>query len=184
MPIDASEWSLFENALHVYIARRVAASYVDDLVGEVLLRMADQNSGFSTAAKPMAWMYRVAANLISDHYRRRAVEQRIFASDKNAHSDDRACDAEETSAEKELALCLLPLINKLPELYREAIQLVDIEGLSQVDAAQRLGLSGPAMKSRVRRGRQKLKQLLLDCCTIEMNKRGSLVAYSGRSDCC
>ena len=184
MPIDASEWSLFENALHVYIARRVALSYVDDLVGEVLLRMADQDSGFSTAPKPMAWMYRVASNLISDHYRRRNVEQRIFANGENAKIADNISDERDPSPEKELALCLLPLINKLPELYREAIQLVDIEGLSQVDAAQRLGLSTPAIKSRVRRGRQKLKQLLLDCCTIEVNKRGSLVAYSGRSDCC
>jgi len=184
MPIETREWSLFENALHVYIARRVSARYVDDLAGEVLLRMADQNSGFSTAAKPMAWMYRVASNLISDHYRRRSVEERIFASGESVQINDGVCDDEEPSAEKELALCLLPLINKLPDLYREAVQLVDIEGESQVNAARRLGLSTPAMKSRVQRGRQKLKQLLLNCCAIETNKRGSLVAYSSDSDCC
>ncbi|PCJ35753.1 MAG: hypothetical protein COA75_09710 [Cellvibrionales bacterium] len=184
MPIETREWSLFENALHVYIARRVAARYVDDLAGEVLLRMADQDSGFSTAAKPMAWMYRVATNLISDHYRRRSVEERIFASGESAQINDAAGDDEEVSAEKELALCLLPLINKLPNLYREAVQLVNIEGESQVNAARQLGLSTQAMKSRVQRGRQKLKQLLLNCCAIETNKRGSLVAYSSRSDCC
>lgn len=184
MPIDENEWTLFENALQAYVARRVAASYVDDLVAEVLLRMADQNSGFSRANKPTAWMYRVAANLISDHYRRRNVEQRIFFGSESGQAEDRVGDDEEPSAEKELALCLLPLINKLPELYREAIQMVDIEGQSQVKAAQTLGLSTPAMKSRVQRGRQKLKQLLLNCCSIERNKRGSLVAYSGRSDCC
>ncbi len=184
MSTDENEWSLFENALQVYVGRRVGVSYVDDLVGEVLLRMADQNSGFSTANKPLAWMYRVASNLISDHYRRRNIEQRIFVGSENGQSDDRAGDNEDPSDEKELALCLLPLINQLPELYREAIQLVDIEGQSQVKAVQTLGLSTSAMKSRVQRGRQKLKQLLLDCCAIERNKRGNLVAYSSRSDCC
>jgi len=182
--MNNSDWTLFTKALHTYVARRVASPYVDDLVGEIVLRMADKDSGFNSAPKPMAWMYRVAANLISDHYRRGAVERRIFASGESEQTEDKVSEAEESSAEKELALCLLPLINKLPDLYREAVQLVDIEGESQVNAARRLGLSTPAMKSRVQRGRQKLKQLLLNCCVIETNKRGSLVAYSSHSDCC
>ena len=183
MPIETREWSLFENALHSYIARRVAARYVDDLAGEVMLRMADQTSGFSAAAKPMAWMYRVASNLIADHYRRRSVEERIFASDENMQISDSAGDGEEASDAQELALCLLPLIKQLPDLYSEALLLVDIEGESQVNAAKRLGLSTTAMKSRVQRGRQKLKQLLVACCRVEINQQG-LLSYQKKHDCC
>ncbi|MBL4781422.1 MAG: sigma-70 family RNA polymerase sigma factor [Porticoccaceae bacterium] len=183
MPIDESEWSLSAQALRVYIARRVSAPYVDDLVGEILLRMADGGSGFSAAAKPMAWMYRVASNLISDHYRRQAIEQRIFSSAESQPGGDSGSEEEEASAEKELALCLLPLIKALPELYREALQLVDIEGQTQVLAARQLAISLAAMKSRVRRGRQQLKQHLLACCRVEIN-RGGLVSYESKSDCC
>ena len=184
MPTDENEWTLYERTLQVYVARRVGTNYVDDLVGEILLRMADQNSGFSSANQPMAWMYRVASNLISDHYRRRNIEQRIFVANESGQQDGPVRDDELPSAEKELALCLLPLIGKLPGLYREAIQLVDIEGQSQVKAAKVLGVSISAMKSRVQRGRKKLRQHLLDCCAIERNKQGSLVAYSSPSGCC
>ena len=183
MPIATSEWILFKKALHAYIARRVATDAVDDIAAEVMLRMADQTSGFSAAAQPMAWMYRVAANLIADHYRRRGVEQRHFAPGEQTECRDRVSEEQDSTPEKELALCLLPLIKQLPEHYREAIQRVDIEGESQVNAAKRLGLSTSAMKSRVQRGRQKLKQLLVACCRIEINQRG-LMTYEQKHDCC
>ena len=183
MPIATSEWILFKKALHAYIARRVATDAVDDIAAEVMLRMADQTSGFSAAAQPMAWMYRVAANLIADHYRRRGVEQRQFAPSEQTECRDRLSEEQDPTPEKELALCLLPLIKQLPEHYREAIQRVDIEGESQVNAAKRLGLSTSAMKSRVQRGRQKLKQLLVACCRVEINQRG-LISYQQKHDCC
>jgi len=73
---------------------------------------------------------------------------------------------------------------ELPALYREALLTVDIKGTSQVQAAKIFGLSLSGMKSRVQRGRFKLKQLLLECCAIEIARRGGIVDYSRKSNCC
>jgi RNA polymerase sigma-70 factor (ECF subfamily) len=44
--------------------------------------------------------------------------------------------------------------------------------MTQGEAAKSLGLSPAGMKSRVRRGRTKLKEVLLDCCHVEIGRRG------------
>ena len=49
---------------------------------------------------------------------------------------------------------------------------MELEGLTQQTAAKRMGLSLSGMKSRVQRGRARLKQMLDDCCLIELDRRG------------
>ena len=70
-----------------------------------------------------------------------------------------------------------PLVKRLPEQYSEAVALTDLGGLTQKDAATRMGLSLSGMKSRVQRGRSKLKTLLLDCCRVELDRRRGVAGY-------
>ena len=67
------------------------------------------------------------------------------------------------------------MIRTLPARYAEALLLTDIDGLTQAAAAERLGLSLSGMKSRVQRGRRLLKQTLLRCCAVELDRRGGVV---------
>ncbi|MBV1930385.1 MAG: sigma-70 family RNA polymerase sigma factor [Porticoccaceae bacterium] len=184
MTISDKDWSGFEQKLRSYVARRVEAGYVDDLVGEILLRLVRREPDWQAAKSPVAWMYRVATNVVTDHYRRHAVEHRIVENRDLSDLSDATEDEGDITPRKELAQCLIPLIEDLPPRYREALQLVDIKELPQAQAAAQLGLSLSGMKSRVQRGRLKLKGLLLDCCTIEINRRGNVVNYSGSSACC
>lgn len=177
-----TEWSKFSEKLRNYVARRVPVDHVDDLVGDILLRLIDKLSTFKNADKPVAWMYKVASNVIADHYRRHSAEQKtIHAVEQIASS---MAISSGISPQEELALCLAPLIQQLPNRYRTALELVDIAGLRQADAAQELNLSLSGLKSRVQRGRLLLKQLLLDCCAIEINRMGSVVDYTSESHCC
>jgi RNA polymerase sigma-70 factor (ECF subfamily) len=85
------------------------------------------------------------------------------------------------------------MIERLSEDYRQAVILVDLEGLAQQEAAAQLGLSLSGMKSRVQRGRRQLKGMLEACCTIELDRRRGVADYDlrdqqnhscgGRSDC-
>ena len=59
--------------------------------------------------------------------------------------------------------------------------LTELEGVTQKDAAAKLGLSISGMKSRVQRGRGKLKDVVLDCCEVELDRRGGLVDYRRRN---
>ena len=129
-------------------------------------------------------MRRVAANAVADHHRRRQSEQR--AVDALMTAAEPQTDGTDTASEAaaEVAGCLVPFVRNLPEPYREALLLTDIGGLTQIAAADRLGLSVSGVKSRVQRGRAKLKQALLRCCTIELDRRGGVVDYQRQGQRC
>ena len=80
--------------------------------------------------------------------------------------------------------CLLPMIQSLPELYRKTLLLSEIESLSQKEVAQKLGLSLSAVKSRVQRGRERLKKLLLECCRFEFDHQGTVTDFENKEDSC
>ena len=168
-------WPAFESRLRAYVHARVDAAWADDVVSDIVLRLVQHRVELESAQKPLAWMFRVATHAITDHYRRRSTEQRMM----NAVAVEQAAFPASTnhSSGAELAQCLVPLIRGLPPLYSEALLLTDIEELTQAEAAQSLGLSTSGMKSRVQRGRAKLKQALLRCCEIELDKRSAVTDY-------
>lgn len=68
--------------------------------------------------------------------------------------------------------------------YQEALQLVDIEGITQVELASRLGISISGAKSRVQRGREQLKQKLIDCCPVKTDPYGNILEIQHRDGSC
>lgn len=185
MDTSNRDWVRFTDLLRAYVARRVGADQVDDLVGDIRLRLVKHQDQFSKADKPTAWMYRVASNAIADHYRRRDIEQRsLIADNLNDHRSvgegNMVEDEDHPEPLRELSGCLLPFIENLPARYREAIERVDFDGLSQSEAAQQLGLSVSGLKSRVQRGRKQLKQQFLNCCEIEFAKTAGIADWSPR----
>jgi len=179
--LTSDAWQAVESRLRVYVARRVDPGAIDDVVATILLRLVQHEGELIAARTPSAWMLRVAANTIADHHRRRAAEARALARSALEPQDEIAPEPDAiASATSEIASCLEPMIRDLPDPYREALTLIDIDGLSQADAANRVGLSLSGMKSRVQRGRAKLKDALLRCCTIELDQRGGLVDYERR----
>ena len=68
--------------------------------------------------------------------------------------------------------------------YQEALQLVDIEGITQVELAHRLGISISGAKSRVQRGRQQLKQKLIDCCPVKTDQYGNILEIEHKNGQC
>ncbi|NQV98536.1 MAG: sigma-70 family RNA polymerase sigma factor [Rhodospirillales bacterium] len=178
-------WLEFDKKLRAYVGRRMNSNAVDDVVADILLRLVRSQEKMEGARNPMAWVYRVASHVIADHYRKAASEKRLLAAVNQDIPDAGVTDpTEDTSAA--LARCLVPMIRNLPAVYGQALMLVDIGGVSQSDAAQQLGLSVSGAKSRVQRGRQKLKAMLLRCCRLETNSRGALISHQSRnaSACC
>ena len=170
-------WSEFQDRLRRYVGRRVDGAAAEDVAGDVLLKLLEHQRKLAEARDPLAWAYRVAANVIADHHRRRAAEVRAL---ERAGMESRAAvvaPAEEdgTEARRRLQACLLPFTRDLPPKYAEALVLTSFEGLSQVEAARRLGLSVSGMKSRVQRARQLLKQRLMACCDFQRDSLGRVI---------
>jgi len=179
------EWASFETRLRAYVGGRVDSSWVDDVVGDILLKLVRHRDGVEAAENPLAYVLRVASNAIADHYRRKSVERRALSGleqENTLHEDTDPAPGDEAMAD--MARCVAPFIDNLPGKYRDALKLTEIDGLSQPEAARRLGLSSSGMKSRVQRGRAQMKQALLHCCAVELDRRGGIADYAPRAPGC
>lgn len=76
------------------------------------------------------------------------------------------------------------MITRLPPLYRRAVAAVDLRGKRQVEAAREIGISVSGMKSRVQRRRKLLKEMLLDCCRFDLDRRWRVIDYQTRCRWC
>lgn len=182
-------WHEIHESLRRFIGRRVAGeAEAEDIVQEVFLRMHRKMGGLKDPERLLSWMYRIAHRAIIDHYRAPARRREVpagLAVDMEAGvgplvatalNEDRDPDAYRA----ELAGCLRPMIDRLAKDYREAVTLVELEGLTQRAAAKRLRLSLSGMKSRVQRGRQQLKRMLDECCLIQLDRRHGVAGYRAR----
>ncbi len=177
-------WSEFSGRLRAFIASRVRdPEDADDLLQEVFLRVHRSGGTLERTDRLPAWLYQVTRNALTDHYRARDVRVR-HAGGSLDEAMEPVVPEDEARAERELAACLSPLLGRLPAAYREAVALTTFEGVSQVEAAKRLGISVSGMKSRTQRGRARIRDLLLGCCEIEVDRRGGVAAFRSRNGSC
>ncbi len=159
--ISETSWQGFEKQLRTYVRSRVDPLWVDDIVGNILLRLVQNSDAFQAADNPSAYVQRVAANAVTDHYRRKSVERSALAEfEADAKIAGYGETVDSNSAQLAISRCMFPFIEDLPQVYREALTLTEIEQLTQKQAAERLGLSLSGLKSRVQRGRALLKKPL------------------------
>jgi RNA polymerase sigma-70 factor (ECF subfamily) len=173
-------WRELEAKLRPFVARRVRSQVdVDDVLQDVFLRMQRGLAGLRDEERFGPWVYQIARSAIVDH-QRVAAKFRVVDADGREEpllEDDDACAVGE-----ELAGYLAPFVATLPSPYREALTLVELEGLTQSQAAVMLGVSLSGMKSRVQRGRARLRKALEDCCDVALDARGRVVGFEPRPD--
>jgi RNA polymerase sigma-70 factor (ECF subfamily) len=147
----------------------------DDIAQDVMLKVHTRLGALPAEDKQPAWVFAVARNAVIDYYRARAVRDRADITDAEPVAD--AGRDEQQEAVRELAPCLMRMVEQLPEPYREAMKFADIEGLSQQEVAKRAGISLSGAKSRVQRARHQLREMILDCCRVERDGRGNVMDY-------
>jgi RNA polymerase sigma-70 factor (ECF subfamily) len=179
--IEEGRWRELRVRLGAFVGRRVGnPADAEDIVQDVFVRMQRNIDALSSADRLDAWAFRITRNAIADYYR---APHRREASGKGTAKilDELAADSigaePSTDARAEMAHCIAPMVRQLPDDYRQAIELTELEDMTQTAAAERLGLSVPGMKSRVQRGRARLRAMLLRCCEIETDRRGRVVAF-------
>ncbi|AKU96250.1 RNA polymerase sigma factor SigZ [Labilithrix luteola] len=166
-----------------FVAKRVRSPMdVDDVVQDVFLRMQRGLSSLREDERFGPWVYQVARSAIADHHRARRRCGPIVADDGDALEVAEPSESYDGSIEEVLAMYVAPFVAKLPSPYREALTLTELEGLTQREAAEMLGISLSGMKSRVQRGRQHLREALEACCEIAVDARGRVVACEPRPD--
>jgi RNA polymerase sigma-70 factor, ECF subfamily len=180
MTLAAVPWSDVAAKLRPFVAGRVANADVDDVLQDVLLRIHRGLGDLADDQRFAAWMYRVARSAIGEHGRARARHPVVQPREEPVSYDD-----DDRSAAAALAACLTVFVARLHSPYREAVTLVELEGLTAREAAELAGVSISGMKSRVQRGRAQLRDMLDDCCAIALDSRGKVTDIEPRgSGCC
>ncbi len=168
--------------LRPFVARRVPPAEVDDVVQDVFVRVLRGIDGLRDEERFGGWVYRVARNAITDSQRARArhpLPREPGADDTLAAlPSDPLEDAE--SPDARLASAAAAFVGLLDPPYREALLLTEIEGLTQSEAAAKVGISLSGMKSRVQRGRAQIRTLLHLCCEVALDARGHVIACESR----
>ena len=120
-----------------------------------------------------SWLYRIAANAAYQKLRARRTKSKEISledvlpalDDDGRHFEpmaDWSSRVDEQMLNGELREALQRAIDELPPDYRTALVLHDVEGLSNPDIAEALGISLPAVKSRVHRSRLFLRKRLAE----------------------
>jgi RNA polymerase sigma-70 factor (ECF subfamily) len=123
-------------------------------------------------------VYQITRNVITDYFR---------SKDRNATptpvSEPVADVSSDTNLNAEVAGWLSEMVGDLPESYREALRLSELDGMQQKQVAETLSISLSGAKSRIQRGRQMLREALLNCCHIELDQRGNVIDFKQRQSC-
>jgi RNA polymerase sigma-70 factor, ECF subfamily len=131
-----------------------------------------------------SWLYRIVANAACQKLRGRRGRDRDLSLDEVLPSFDAqgrhvgpiadwSARVDDHSVQTELRMALTSAIDELPPVSRTMLVLRDVEGLSNPEIAEVLGLSAPIVKSRVHRARLFLRKQLGDAMTVKATAAAS-----------
>jgi len=169
-------WTKLSEVLKGFILGKVKDPVLaEDLLQETLIKIHLNIHRLRHEDKMIQWAFQIARNARSDHFKKLKKE-----SERGGIPPSSEVECTESSFNEALATWIPEAIKLLPEKYREAIYLTEIEGLTQREMADHLGLSYSGAKSRVQRGREKLKDIILQCCQVTTDKYGNVLEYHSR----
>jgi RNA polymerase sigma-70 factor (ECF subfamily) len=172
-------WEDFGQRLRSFILKRIDDPRdADDILQEVFIKIHTNLDSLQDDRRLVPWLYQITRNTIIDHYRSRKVGVPL--------PETLAIDVElaEKDPITQLAAGLRDMLACLPDKYRQALLLTELEGMKQQELAEQLGISLSGAKSRVQRGRVLLRDALFDCCHFEFDRLGQIMNYTPRPDCC
>jgi len=161
------QWEALKPKLKSFIFYRLKdKDDTEDLLQEVFIKAYTRFDSLKDISKLSSWLFSITRNEINAYFN--AKKKGLSVSD---------ILIEESPPTSHLDICITPFIDALPKIYSDAIRLADMENVSQKELAQQLNISYSGAKSRVQRGRNKLKELITDCCAITHDVYGNIIDY-------
>ena len=177
----AGIYAQFHKSLLSFIRSRVRSLQdAEDILHDVFVRISANVNKLSEEEKLRAWIFAITRNAITDYYRVNASRKDVAMDLATGENKEAEPDVDATQG---LDLCIHNMIALLPDEYRDIIIDSELEGIRQKDLAKKYGMAYPSMRSRVQRGRERLKQLLYNCCHIETDRLGNVLEARRRSEC-
>lgn len=178
-----SLYTQFSHSLLGYIRSKIRSKEdAEDILQNIFTRISLNVNTLAEKEKIQNWLFTVTRNAIIDYYR-------ANASKRYSNVDDALIEriADERSADEGKGLldqCLFTMIDLLPEEYRYIIIDSEIKGIAQKELAEKYSMAYSSMRSRVQRGRERLKQLFYNCCHIQTDVRGNVLEATKKGEAC
>jgi RNA polymerase sigma-70 factor, ECF subfamily len=168
-----------------YLTRMVGEDEAEDLTQEVFTKINGALKAFRGESSLSTWIYQIATNVATDRLRRVSArhgnEKRLpiddiaeTEEDKDLWTGEQTASTEQRVIREEMNGCVREMISTLPESYRSVIVLSDLEGFTDAEIADIVGLSLQAAKIRLHRARTKLKEELKKACVFYRDERNEL----------
>jgi len=149
-----------------YLQRYVGdQATAEDLLQETLTRMNRGLADFAGRSSPKTWAFAIATRVAADYLRRSDHRVQIVEVDEaTEYSDTGSPSIDQRLIVDEMSACVRQVIASLPEDYRAALVLHEIQGLTAEETAEICGTSLATAKIRIHRARLRLKDALKDKC--------------------
>jgi RNA polymerase sigma-70 factor (ECF subfamily) len=178
----ASVFDEYQRPIYNYLLRMTLNQVeAEDLTQETFVRAHRSLPGFRGEASLSTWIYRIATNVSTDHFRRRSTQQAKAALSLDAESerewlgDGASSSPQQLAAQSEMSDCVQRFIARLPADYRTALVLHDLQGLKNREIADVLDVSLSTVKIRLHRARKKLREALDTGCDFGHDERNVFV---------
>lgn len=170
-------WNDLHSELIAFVYPKVKdKATAEDIVQDVFIKVHTKSHQLKEVDKTSGWIYQITRHAITDHFRKnsKVIEFKNLEVSSSEHYLNEC-----------VANCLQNLMTTLPEKYRVALELTDVENLSQFDLAERLNISYPGARSRVQRARKMLKDKIEAMYVITTDSYGNIIACDNHpSSCC
>lgn len=178
MKLLLSLWSRHEAELRRWLlARAPNASEVDDLLQDVFLKTLKHRDRLDGISQPRAWLFEVTRNTLTDRLRVSRESSPLPDDSDAVPALTEQVDAVDTLAQA----CLPRVLAELEPLDREAIELCDLQGMSQAHFAQLKQLTLSAAKSRVQRARKRMRERMTSACQVSFDDAGRVDDFIPRA---
>jgi RNA polymerase sigma-70 factor, ECF subfamily len=176
----AGMYTEFQQSLLAYVRTKIRSKEdAEDILQNVFTKISAKSELLSEKDKIKNWLFTVTKNAVIDYYRARSNKKSFQLDEALA---EQLFEEETIDSTKGLENCVSTMINLLPEEYRTIIEDAELHGMKQKDLAVKYNMPYPSMRSRVQRGRERLKQLFHNCCVITTDTIGNVLAV-GRQNC-
>lgn len=146
----------------------------DDLVQETFVRVQKNLDGLRDSSKLSSWLFGIAHNLCMDYFRRLKSSGEKELLDVTRMEIPEEVLVQKELEQQEMAKCVRDQMDLLPESLRTVIILFDTMDFSHEEIAEILGISVENTKVRLHRARKKLRSILEEKCTFEIDDRNVL----------
>ena len=178
-PPPPSGLEQYRTVIARYIRKMVRdGADTEDLTQETFIRAFRQRDTLRDDAALLSWLYQIATHVCVDRLRQRARMQsrRNEQAVEELHvADQRTPSALMVAEQGETSACVQQYVARLSDEYRAVLLLHDVDGLTNGEISELLGLPLTTVKMRLHRARRKLQAMLQKACAFGQDERGVLV---------